>query len=155
MKAQRPGRDLNSSEPSIRTILDTSVYTVRVCGLRSTNTGHEMKPLKVKRRTNTSVLSEVITTALYPAAAACGPWRNSLYTSTLPLINNSDRADFIAVIFSCYNDCLSSEPLSVPLILPLLCNEFDQERFIFRIGQEFQPLMYLVVCFHVSEFMTV
>ena len=37
-----------------------------------------MKPLKVKKRTNTSVSSEVITTALYPAAAACGPWRNTL-----------------------------------------------------------------------------
>ena len=41
VKARRPGRDLHSSEPSIRTILDTSVYTVRVCGLRLTNTGHE------------------------------------------------------------------------------------------------------------------
>ena len=44
--AWRQGRDLHSSDPSIRTIPDTSMYIVLVCWLRLTNIGHEMKPLK-------------------------------------------------------------------------------------------------------------
>ena len=41
-----------------------------------------MKPLKAKERTNTSVSSDVITTALYPAAAACAAWRNTLVSAS-------------------------------------------------------------------------
>ena len=43
-----------------------------------TNTEHGMKPLKAKERTNTSVSSDVIMTALYPAAAAWDAWSNIL-----------------------------------------------------------------------------
>ena len=60
----------SSSGPNIRTTLDTSMFVVRVFWQHLTNTEHGMKPLKAKERTNTSVSSDVITTALYPAAAA-------------------------------------------------------------------------------------
>ncbi|CAH3045900.1 unnamed protein product [Porites lobata] len=60
----------SSSAPNIRTTLDTSMYVVRVFWPHLTNTEHGMKPLKAKERTNTSVSSDVMTTALYPASAA-------------------------------------------------------------------------------------
>ena len=41
-----------------------------------------MKPLKAKERTNTSVSSDVITTALYTADAACAAWRDTLVSAS-------------------------------------------------------------------------
>ena len=38
--------------------------------------------IKAKERTHTSVSSDVITTALHPAAAACAAWRNTLVSAS-------------------------------------------------------------------------
>ena len=68
------------------------MYVVRVFWPHLTNTEHGMKPLKAKERTNTSVSSDVMTTALYPAAAAWNAWSNIWHqlplesTLALPLL---------------------------------------------------------------------
>ena len=41
-----------------------------------------MKPLKAKERASTSVSSDVITTALYPAFAAHAAWSNTLVSAS-------------------------------------------------------------------------
>ena len=87
-----------------------------------TNTEHGMKPFKAKERTNTSVSSDVIMTALYPAAAAWDAWSNILVLASSCVDLSSSfvvapvKDNYFLAVFLCgYKNYLSSKPMHLHL----------------------------------------